>query len=130
MAGPNPQAGLIDSNIIIDLTRQLPAAQAFIQPLLALGAPETSVVCTMEVIQGCRNQAELNLILSFLSLFRIYPISSAASLNAQAHLTALTLSHGLGIPDALIAATALELRLPLYTLNTKHFAMVPGLQVL
>jgi predicted nucleic acid-binding protein len=41
-----------------------------------------------------------------------------------------TLSHGLEIPDALIAATALELSLPLYTLNDRHFRMIPGLTVL
>ncbi len=39
------------------------------------------------------------------------------------------LSHGLLIPDALIAATALDQALPLYTKNVRHFQMIPLLSV-
>jgi predicted nucleic acid-binding protein len=39
------------------------------------------------------------------------------------------LSHGLLIPDALIAATALELGLTLCTKNIRHFQMIEGLEV-
>lgn len=41
----------------------------------------------------------------------------------------LTLSHGLGMGDALIAATALEHGLPLLTANVKHFAPIAGLNI-
>lgn len=37
------------------------------------------------------------------------------------------LSHGLLIPDALIAATAVEEGLTLFTRNLRHFQMIPGL---
>lgn len=37
--------------------------------------------------------------------------------------------HGLRMPDALIAATALERRLGLATRNTKHFEPVRGLRI-
>ncbi len=40
-----------------------------------------------------------------------------------------SLSHNLSIPDALIAATALEHMLELYTLNTKDFQFIPGLML-
>lgn len=39
------------------------------------------------------------------------------------------LSHGLILPDALIAATAMEHNLKLYTRNTRHFRMIPELKV-
>jgi len=39
------------------------------------------------------------------------------------------LSHGLLIPDALIAATALELGLTLCTKNIRHFQMIENLEV-
>jgi predicted nucleic acid-binding protein len=39
------------------------------------------------------------------------------------------LSHGLLIPDALIAATALDYGITLYTKNVRHFRMISGLTV-
>jgi predicted nucleic acid-binding protein len=39
------------------------------------------------------------------------------------------LSHGLLLPDALIAATAIEYDVTLYTKNVCHFQMIPALTV-
>lgn len=39
-------------------------------------------------------------------------------------------SHGLGLVDALIGATALTLEVPVVTLNVRHFQCIPGLVVL
>lgn len=39
-------------------------------------------------------------------------------------------SHGLGLVDALIGATALSLEIPVLTLNTKRFQRIPGLLVI
>ena len=41
----------------------------------------------------------------------------------------LSLSHGLQLADALIAATALQHELPVLTANTKHFGPVQGLTI-
>ncbi len=44
-------------------------------------------------------------------------------------LSSLTLSHGLQLGDALIAATALDHGLPVLTANVRHFGAVQGLKV-
>jgi len=39
------------------------------------------------------------------------------------------LSHRLSLPDAFIAATAVQGNMPLYTLNLKDFSFIPDLQI-
>lgn len=48
-------------------------------------------------------------------------------MQAVANFRRLHLSHGLGLVDSLIAATALSLNVPLCTFNVKHFRHIPGL---
>jgi predicted nucleic acid-binding protein len=56
--------------------------------------------------------------------------SDAASQSASQVVDILYLSHGLAIPDALIAAIALDHHLPLSTKNVRHFQAIPGLVVI
>ena len=55
--------------------------------------------------------------------------SSAVSQTACTLMESFFLIHSLVIPDALIAATALEQGLTLYTKNMRHFQMVLALKV-
>jgi predicted nucleic acid-binding protein len=59
----------------------------------------------------------------------LLPVTQAITLRATELMESLTLSHGLQMGDALIAATALEHQLPVLTANVKHFGAVQGLQV-
>jgi predicted nucleic acid-binding protein len=45
-------------------------------------------------------------------------------------LAGFRLSHGVGWPDCLIAATAIRLGRPVATTNVKHFTPFPNLQVI
>lgn len=53
-----------------------------------------------------------------------------ATLAAQLHATLLRQNQGIGLPDLLIAATALHFELPMLTLNRRHFERVPNLALL
>ena len=57
------------------------------------------------------------------------PLSGIASRVAYHLMQRFYLSHGLLIPDALIAATALDYEVTLYAENVYHFLMIPGLTV-
>lgn len=83
----------------------------------------------MELVVGCRNKIELSQTKRFLETVRILSVERNISDKAYDLIQLFTLSHGLMIPDALIAATALENGLTLMTKNTRHFQMIPKLDV-
>lgn len=58
------------------------------------------------------------------------PLDEAASEEALRLLREYRLSHGLLIPDALIAATALTQGVPLISKNQRDYRFIPDLQLL
>lgn len=78
-----------------------------------------------------RNKAELVAVKKMLDRrsARLLPVTEAITLRATELMESLTLSHGLQIGDALIAATAIEHQLPVLTANVKDFGAVAALTV-
>ena len=78
-----------------------------------------------------RSRAELTTVQKSLALRNTarLPVTPAITERAIVLMERLSLSHGLGMGDALIAATALEHGLPLLTGNLKHFSPIDGLRV-
>ena len=58
----------------------------------------------------------------------LLPVQQAITQRAIDLMEAITLSHGLQMGAALIAATALDHGLPVLTASGKHFGAVPGLK--
>ena len=125
-----PARGLIDTNVVIDAHRQYPPAVAFLLAVQATGPAEISIVSSMEMVDGCQNGSAQSKLLLTLSQFTVHPVSATMSQDAFQLMLQFRLSHSLDIEDSLIAATARELVLPLYTVNVKHFQMIPNLTVL
>ena len=55
MAGASPPPGLIDSDILVDALRGIPAAIAFLADQRAAGGIPISAISAMELVGGCRN---------------------------------------------------------------------------
>ncbi len=111
---------------MIDVQRQHLAAVAWYAsaPSGSLALPGHAL---MELYQDAQNtQHTLAVDRLTFSLPLAWP-TDAESLQAVANFRRLHLSHGLGLIDALIAATALSLSAPLCTFNLKHFRHIPGL---
>lgn len=104
-------------------------AVAFLTAQQATSSVILSIVSALELIAGCRNGRELAQRQVFLRRLAVRPVSVKVSQRARQLMEAFVLSHGLSIPDALIAATALEHGLTLYTRNIRHYQMIPGLSV-
>jgi len=81
----------------------------------------------MELIIGCRDKGDLGRTLKFLTEFLVIDVSIPISRRAYQLILQFSMSHGLVIPDAFIAATALEENLRLVTSNVRHFEMLPGI---
>ena len=83
----------------------------------------------MEVIAGCRDSVEVQKVQSLIAGFSVLQLSSVESATAYTLMLEYSKSHGLSIPDALIAATALARTLELDSDNERHFHMIPELIV-
>ena len=124
----NTVPGLTES-IAIDDLRGFSPSHSFVRSLYVAGEFRVSIVTSMEAVQGCRNSTDLRHMLEYLAQATVVPLSGEIAEGGLELMRTFTLSHGLTIPDALIAATALEHGLTLYTRNARHFQMVPGLIV-
>ena len=129
MATASNAAGLTDTDILIDATRGVEDAVAFLTAQQVGAGVHVSIIFAMELVAGCRNKVELARVQQFLQQVTVLPVSAAASQTAYELMESFFLSHGLLIPDALIAATALEDGLTLHSRNNRHFRMIPTLMV-
>jgi predicted nucleic acid-binding protein len=130
MAAAALPPGLIDTDVLIDAERGLPDAVNFLAGQHAAAGVHFSAISAMELLVGCRNQRELQNVLQSVASATVHELSPMISRQARDWLAQFSLSHGLQIADALIAATAAEQRLPLYTKNVRHFQMLPSLSVI
>lgn len=106
---------IIDTDILIDEGRGVSTAAEFLNRIESRSVLAVSVVTQMELTVGCRNKAEQRELANFLSRFQILSITAKVSDRAIELLRQYNLSHGLLIPDALIAATAITYSEPLAT---------------
>ena len=90
-----------------------------------------SAITYLELLQGVRSRDEMLAMQKSLSLRNALQLPLTPEITARAAklMEALTLSHGLQLGDALIAATALTHGRRVLTGNVKHFRAIEGLDV-
>lgn len=120
---------VIDSDILIDCARKDAKAIEFLESALLKDVAKVSAVSHMELIVGCRNKRELSALDRFIARFNLLDLSPAISVKATDLLRQYRSGHGLMIPDALIAATALLEDEPLATRNQRHFRFIENLSL-
>ena len=119
---------LIDTNIFIEVFKGNAQIEQLVRGLLPKELALSSITA-MELYYGALNKLELQRIRKHLGAFRICHISIEISVTATKLIERYAKSHGMQIPDALIAATAIEHQCPLVTLNVKDFQFVERLQL-
>jgi predicted nucleic acid-binding protein len=118
---------LLDTDLLVDYSRQLPAAVEYVRALA--GRPVISAVTVAELYAGVREgqeRAGLDLFVAESIIVAVdMQIAERGGLISRQYFR----SHGTGFADAVIAATAQVERATLVTLNVKHFPMVTDVLV-
>lgn len=117
---------LIDTTIFVDFLRGFSPAQEYLNELDQISC---SQITAAELLQGCTNKKSINGVEKLLKYVRLLPLTPTIGKVTIQLIKDFSLSHHLTIPDALIAATALEDNLTLVTSNVKHFRFIPKLRL-
>ncbi|MBP1468209.1 type II toxin-antitoxin system VapC family toxin [Candidatus Chloroploca sp. M-50] len=118
---------LIDTDVLIDYLRDKQEAVAYVDNLTV--PLFLSVINVAELYAGVRDGAERTKLDAFINAFTIVPLDREIGVTGGLYRRDYGKSHGTGLADALIAATARLHSLTLVTLNKKHFPMLTSLIV-
>ena len=116
---------LLDTDILVDYFRGVSDAVDFVQK--QSGSLIFSVITAAEIYAGARTE-ETEHFDDFFSFFPVLPITQSIARLGGLLKKQYGTSHGVGIADALIAATAMEEKLTLASLNVKHYPMFENLK--
>ena len=118
---------LLDTNIFVDHLRNFSPAVNFFSKFTKIDDVFFSAITEAELLAGTINNdpTKREKLLHFLYRWVKVPVTNPIAVLAGD----LSRKYGLYIPDAIIAATALENNLGLITKNFKDFKKVEGLKV-
>jgi tRNA(fMet)-specific endonuclease VapC len=88
-----------------------------------------STITEIELIQGNKTAVEKRGLIKKLAFFKSFSITEEISTKAKELIFTYSSSHGLFLADAFIAATALQLEIPLFTFNKKDFKFIKNLKL-
>ena len=117
---------VVDTDVMVDFLRGHPKAVALLQ------AHSTRIVLSnivaAELYAGVKGDEELSVLDGLISLFRVVPVSRELARRGGLYRNAYAKSHGVGLGDAIVAATVAAENAELKTLNSKHYPMIKGLK--
>ncbi|MFM9838204.1 MAG: type II toxin-antitoxin system VapC family toxin [Cyclobacteriaceae bacterium] len=117
---------ILDTNILIEIIRK---NREVIQKCDSAGTENLAIssIRRSEFLLGSRDKEDFEKNKKFVSKFSLLKVTEPID-NIFTELYELfSLSHRPGIPYLLIAATALNYTIPLYTLSAKDFRFIPNL---
>jgi predicted nucleic acid-binding protein len=122
-----PSPLLLDTDVLVEFLRGRPRAAEFLES--TEGSLAISAVSVAELFAGTRGKKEEAALETFLGAFEIVPIDAATAREAGKLRREFGRSHGTGLADAMIAASARRRGARLVTFNRRHFPFVKDLLV-
>lgn len=116
---------LLDTDVLVDFFRGYSKAVAFIN--VNSSRIILSSIVVAELYAGVKGDTEQITIENFVSLFQVIPVGVEIAKAGGLYKKDYGKSHGVGLADAILAATAEVENAELKTLNIKHYPMIKGL---
>jgi len=120
------KAILPDTDVLVDFFRGQSKAIALINAHSARIILSSIVIA--ELFAGVKGDVEQADLENFVSLFRVIPVSAGIAKAGGLYKREWGKSHGVGLADGILAATAEAENAELKTLNTKHYPMLKNLK--
>ena len=117
---------LLDTDVLVDFFRGYDEAVALVNTYNDRIILSSIVVA--ELFAGVRGDTEQASLQDFISLFRVVPVNTEIGKIGGLYKRDYGKSYGVGLADAILAATAQTENAELKTLNTKHYPMLKGLK--
>lgn len=118
---------LVDTDILIDYLRGDLKAVQFLEDHLS--ACSISVLTVTELFSGAKLSRQIRHVEVLIQVFKLFSMDLDISRQAGLFRGKYGASHGTGVVDAILAATAEKHGLCLVSRNKKHFPMVTDLLV-
>ena len=118
---------LLDTDVLIDYLRGNEPAVRFLEEVQ--GRLLISAVSVAELYAGVKGEEEEVQLADFIAGFETVEINLAVARQGGLFRNQYFSSHGVGLADALIAASVVLCDACLITLNQKHFPMLSDLKV-
>jgi len=123
---------ICDTNVLIELfDRKGDRHQKTVEAMKEVGEDNilASSASLMELVKGYRSKEHRQQVVKSIRGVSFFPLTPEITVGAVKLLDTYRLGYGLDILDALIAATAVEMGLKLFTYNTRDFRFIRGLEL-
>jgi len=117
---------LLDTDVLVDFLRGESKAVAFVNA--HSGRIILSSIVIAELYAGAKDEEEQVTLEDFISIFPVISVSAEIAKIGGLYRRDYGKSHGVGLADAILAATAEAEKAELKTLNVKHYPMFKGLR--
>ncbi|MEK7807358.1 MAG: type II toxin-antitoxin system VapC family toxin [Chloroflexota bacterium] len=122
-----PERWLLDTDVAIEYLRDRQEAIDYLES--REGSLLISALTVAELYAGVRGEREQHHLEQFLDAFEVLPVSQEVGRIGGLFRRNYGSTHGTGLVDALIGATAQLYRATLVTFNARHYPMLNNVQV-
>jgi predicted nucleic acid-binding protein len=116
---------LLDTDVLVDFLRGHNKAVVLVNAYSYRIILSSIVIA--ELYAGIKGEDEQVALDRFVSLFRVIPVNTEIAKAGGFYKRQFNRSHGIGLADAIIAASVEAKNAELKTLNTRHYPMIKGL---